>query len=98
MTHPQLGDIVRYRGKEGLQTTRAAIVTADIRTLDPRGVERGDVPPLTSLNHVHLWVYTPSVAGGFPEYDVPRGYPGVSDGPEIPPGSWEPQPTASPLV
>jgi hypothetical protein len=87
--NPITGDIVRYRGKHGLQAMRAAIVTADVRTLDPRGVESGDVPALDSPKHVHLWVYTPGESGGFTEYNI-----GPGDGP----GEWSPQPTARPLV
>ncbi|MCK2214272.1 hypothetical protein MF672_010785 [Actinomadura sp. ATCC 31491] len=86
---PMTGDIVRYRGKHGIHAVRAAIVTADIRTLDPLGVTSGNVPALDSPQHVHLWVFTPSEAGGFPEYNVPPG-----DGP----GEWSPQPSARPLA
>jgi hypothetical protein len=86
---PITGDVVRYRGKRGLLAMRAAIVTADTRTLDPRGVESGDVPGLDSNQHVHLWVFTPGESGGFTEYNVPPG-----DGP----GEWSPQPTARPAV
>lgn len=94
---PTLGRIVHYRGKQGLHAMRAAIVTATVDTLDSRGVEAGQVPPLSSDQHVHLWVFTPAAAGvnagtgGFPEFDVPRGEP---DGAEpgtagtIPPGTW----------
>lgn len=86
---PITGDIVRYRGKLGLHAVRAAIVTCDIRTLDPRGVESGTIPGLDSPRHVHLWVFTPGEAGGFTEYNVPPG-----DGP----GQWSPQPTARPAI
>ncbi|WP_181871042.1 hypothetical protein [Sphaerisporangium album] len=72
---PTTGTIVRYTGKHGLNAIRAAIVTADVRTLDPRGVEAGQVPALDSEWHLHLWVYTPSEAlgGGFAEFNVPFG-------------------------
>jgi hypothetical protein len=88
---PTLGRIVHYRGKQGLLAPRAAIVTATVASLDPRGVESGEVPALTSKQHVHLWVFTPGVKGGFAEFDVPRG--DSEDGSEptagtIPPGSW----------
>ena len=76
---PTLGRILHYVGKQGLRTTRAAIVTATADTLDPRGVVAGQVPALESADHVHLWVYTPSAAGGFQEFNVPAG-----DGP----GTW----------
>lgn len=93
LTHPlpTFGRIVHYRGKMGLQAPRCAIVTADIDSLDPAGVESGEVPALSSPEHVHLWVFTPGERGGFAEYDVPRG-----DAPDgvaataktIPPGTW----------
>lgn len=70
---PTLGRIVHYRGREGLQTTRAAIVTCDLASLDPRGIESGNVPALDSDQHVHLWVFTPSTLGGFAEFNVPPG-------------------------
>lgn len=76
---PTLCRIVRYRGKLGYQAPRAAIVTADIETLDPRGVEIGAVPALDSDMHVHLWVFTPGELGGFAEYNV---------GPGDEPGQW----------
>jgi hypothetical protein len=76
---PTLGRIVHYRGKQGYQAMRAAIVTGTVDSLDPRGVEAGAVPALDSNQHVHLWVFTPGDKGGFPEYNVPPG-----DGP----GEW----------
>jgi hypothetical protein len=76
-TRPALGCIVGYRGKLGYQAPRAAIVTATVASLDPRGVQAGDVPALDSDQHVHLWVFTPSHTGGFDEYNVaPGGGPG----------------------
>jgi len=83
--NPTLGRIVHYRGKQGLLAMRAAIVTADINSLDPRGIESGEVPALDSPRHVHLWVFTPGEKGGFAEFNVPEGEP--VDG-CIPPGSW----------
>jgi len=70
---PTLGRIVHYRGKIGRQAMRAAIVTGtqDSVTLD--GIAAGDVPPLDSAMHVHLWVFTPGASGGFPEYNVAPG-------------------------
>lgn len=76
---PSLGRIVHYRGKQGFNALRAAVVTADARSLDPRGVEAGVIPALTDEQHVHLWVFTPGEAGGFTEYNV-----GPGDGP----GEW----------
>ncbi len=70
---PALGAIVHYRGKQCLFALRAAIVTATVETLDRRGVEAGAVADLESHRHVHLWVYTPSDQGGFPEFNVPYG-------------------------
>lgn len=88
---PTLGRIVHYRGKQGLHAPRAAIVTATQASLDPRGIESGDVPALDSPEHVHLWVFTPGAQGGFAEFNVPHGEP--ADGQEatagtIPPGTW----------
>lgn len=86
-----LATVVLYRGKQGLQTMRAAVVTADATSLDPRGVEAGLVQPLDSPTHVHLWVYTPAAVpgGGFPEFNIPLGEPDA-DG-QIPPGTWCPR-------
>lgn len=81
---PTIGRIVHYRGKQGLQTMRAAIVTADVSTLDPRGVEAGEVPALDSDTHVHLWVFTPAERGGFAEFNVPQDEPG-----NCRPGMWQ---------
>lgn len=86
MQKPTTGRILRYRGKQGFLAMRAAIVTCDVETLDPRGVESGAIPGLDSDEHVHLWVFTPGESGGFTEYNVPPGEPG-DDG-MIPPGSW----------
>ncbi len=70
---PVTGQIVRYRGKMGLLAMRAAIVTADVDTLDLRGVASGEVPGLDSPQHVHLWVFTPGEKGGFAEFNVAPG-------------------------
>lgn len=75
---PTTGRIVRYRGKSGFHAVRAAIVVADVNTLDPRGVETGVVEPLDSPEHVHLWVFGPGTAG-FSENNI-----GPGDGP----GQW----------
>lgn len=84
MQKPSLGRIVNYRGKQGLQTLRAAVITATRDTLDPRGVETGEVPALDSDNHVHLHVLTPSDRGFFVEYNVPLDEPG-----QCHPGTWQ---------
>lgn len=83
---PTIGKTVHYRGREGRQAVRAAIVTCDVDTLDPAGVDAGDVPGLDSVQHVHLWVFTPSERGGFAEYNVARGD-RDEDG-VFPPGTW----------
>jgi hypothetical protein len=59
------------------------VVIATVDSLDPRGVESGQVPALSSPDHVHLFVFTPSDRGFFVEYDVPPG-----EGP----GQWKPVP------
>lgn len=83
---PHLGDDVHYRGNQGYYAMRAAKVTATVASLDPRGVEAGTVPALSSDEHVHLWVFTPGASGGFSEFNVA---PGARDGDgNIPPGSW----------
>ncbi len=87
MQKPSLGRIVHYRGKMGLLAPRCAIVTADVNSLDPRGVESGDITGLSSDMHVHLWVITPGERGGFPEFNVPyRGHGREDTEPD--PGSW----------
>lgn len=85
MQQPSLGRIVHYRGREGLQTLRAAIITATTDTLDPRGVATGAVEALDSPQHVHLLVYTPGPRGGFDEANIPYGR-GADGTPE--PGMW----------
>lgn len=57
----------------GLHAVRAAIVTADVTTLDPEGVKVGAVPALDDASHVHLWVFTPGQLGGFHEFNVAPG-------------------------
>ncbi len=74
---PSMGRIVHYRGKQGYQAWRPAIVTVDAANLDPRGVEAGVIPALDSDEHVHLKVF--SAGEDFAEYNVPPG-----DGP----GCW----------
>lgn len=81
-----LADVVLYRGKQGLLAPRCAIVTATVESLDPRGVDSGEVPAITDDDHAHLWVFTPGEKGGFAEFDVPFG--GAESVGEIPPGAW----------
>lgn len=90
MQKPSLGRIVHYRGKLGLLAMRAAVVTADVASLDPRGVEAGDIPALDSEMHVHLWVFTPGESGGFTEYNVPFGEVDSANrtSEDIEPGTW----------
>jgi hypothetical protein len=80
--------LVAYRGMLGHQAVRAAVVTANAHTLDPRGVESGQVPSLTSDDRVHLWVFTPSAAGGWPEWDVPMADVPHTIGDQLQPGHW----------
>lgn len=88
---PALGDVLLYRGKQGFLAPRSAIVVGTVDSIDPRGIESGAVPALTSDEHVHLWVFGPGSAG-FAEFDVPRGQPSTPGADatvgEIPPGSW----------
>lgn len=85
---PSLCDTVRYRGAQGRLAMRAAIVTGTVASLHPDGVASGDVPALDDDTHVHLWVFTPGLSAGFPEFNVPCGEDAVSEVEEIPPGSW----------
>lgn len=78
---PFLGARVYYRGKVGYHAPRAADVSCSLDVLDPRGVAAGQVPALTDSLHVHLHVLTPSLAGSFPEFDVPYD-------PGLAPGTW----------
>lgn len=89
MTAPTLGRIVHYRGKQGRQAMRAAIVTGTVDSVTADGIASGDVPGLDSEQHVHLWVFTPGSSGGFPEFNVPSGEPFENQpGQELPPGTW----------
>jgi hypothetical protein len=78
---PTICRLVQYRGKEAL---RAALIVATVDTLDPRGVEAGDVPALDSPTHVHLVVFTPGKVGHFSEYNVPLDDEGMCR-----PGTWQ---------
>lgn len=78
---PTLAVPVHYRGKQGLQAVRAAIITATVDSLDQRGVNAGQIPHLSTATHVHLWVFTPSNASGFAEFDVPLDL-------GLAPGTW----------
>lgn len=82
-----IGRIVTYRSKTGSYDL-PAIVTATTATLDPKGVELGHVPPLSSDEHVHLTVFTcgkrgtaregnevngEAAGGSYQEWDVVHG-------------------------
>ena len=83
---PTLGRIVHYRGKQGRQAMRAAIVTGTVDSIDPDGIASGDVPDFDSPEHVHLWVFTPGTSPGFQEFNVPPAR--QAEGEPMPPGSW----------
>lgn len=70
---PTLGRIVHYRGKQGRQCWRAAIVTCTRADIAGDAVEQGELPALDSDTHLHLHVLTPSDRGFFVEYNVPQG-------------------------
>jgi hypothetical protein len=59
---PTIGRIVIYRSRTGDYDV-PAIVTATTETLNPKGVELGHVPDLSSEEHVHLTVLTPGRPG-----------------------------------
>lgn len=87
MTAPfiTIGRIVVYRGKFGFNTIRPAMVVCTVDTLDPRGVENGEVQAITSPDNVHLQVFTPSEKIAFLEQDVPYWKGNVE---QMPPGYW----------
>lgn len=75
-----IGQMVVYRARtRGYRAP--AIVTANVETLDRRGVVRGDVPDITGELHVHLNVQTCGLVEHYQEHDVP-----FSREPE--PGTW----------
>lgn len=83
---PTLGRTVHYRGKEGVQTLRAAIVSCTLEELDQQNVLDGNISDLDDEMHVHLHVITPGARGHFEEFNVAHGTP-QEDG-KIPPGTW----------
>jgi hypothetical protein len=76
---------VVYRSKTGNYDV-PAIVTATVDTLWSEGVERGDVEPLDSPQHVHLHVLTPGAQGSYQEFNVPFADPAAPGAPA--PRSW----------
>ena len=83
---PTLGSIVHYRGKEGVQAMRAAIVSCTLEELDNQNVIDGHISDLDTEMHVHLHVITPGTRGHFEEFNVPHGDP--QENGQIPPGTW----------
>jgi hypothetical protein len=59
---PTIGRIVTFRSRTGDYDV-PAIVTATKETLNPKGVEAGHVPALSSTRRVHLTVFTPGRPG-----------------------------------
>lgn len=59
---PTIGRIVVYRSRTGSYDV-PAVVNCTTATLNPEGVARGYVPPLSSDEHVHLTVFTPGQSG-----------------------------------
>lgn len=59
---PSIGRIVIYHSRTGDYDV-PAIITATKATLNPKGVELGHVPDLSSNEHVHLTVFTPGKPG-----------------------------------
>lgn len=59
---PTLARSVLYRSRTGSYTV-PAVVTCTTRSLNPAGVESGNLPPLSSDRHVHLTVLTPGKPG-----------------------------------
>lgn len=56
-SRPSIGRVVVYRSRTGNYDV-PAIVTATTETLNPKGVELGHIPPLSSPTHVHLTCLT----------------------------------------
>lgn len=81
---PTLGRIVHYVGKQGVNATRAAVITCTTAEVH----EGTDLTPLTSGMHVHLHVFTPGPRGFFVEEDIPFD-------PDGAPGTWSWPPRVS---
>jgi hypothetical protein len=59
---PTIGRIVIYRSRTGDYDV-PAIITATVETLNPKGVELGHIPALSSDDHVHLTCFTAGKPG-----------------------------------
>lgn len=59
---PTIGRIVIYRSRTGDYDV-PAIITATRDTLNPKGVELGHIPALSSDTHVHLTCFTAGKPG-----------------------------------
>ena len=57
-----IGRVVIYRSRTGDYDV-PAMVTATVSSLNPKGVELGHIPALSSASHVHLTVLTPGKPG-----------------------------------
>ncbi len=69
---PTIGRIVIYRSRTG-DYDMPAIITATAETLNPKGVELGHIPPLSSDGHVHLTCFTagkPGIRRGAEDFKV----------------------------
>lgn len=74
---PTIGRIVIYRSRTGTYDV-PAIITATTETLNPKGVEAGHVPALSSEGHVHLTVFTsgqPGLRGDADDFLVESEHP-----------------------
>lgn len=99
---PTIGRIVHYRSRTGDYDV-PAIINCSTATINPKGVEAGHVPALSSDDHVHLTVFTPgkpadydlpegassrNVAGTYQEWDIPLNR-GVDNDPNaVAAGTW----------
>lgn len=74
---PSIGRIVTYRSRTG-DYDCPAIVTATVETLNPKGVEAGNIPALSGPDHVHLTVFTagfPGKRGDAADFEVASEHP-----------------------
>lgn len=72
-----IGRIVLYRSRTGDYDV-PAIVTATVNTLNPKGVELGHIPALSSPDHVHLTCFTagkPGMRRGADDFKVESPHP-----------------------